>query len=821
MAIKGEVYEFVYNAGPVSCEFHADVTSRVKLLIGPMGTGKTTSASYDLIRMASQRVKAGADGIRRSRFAVIRNCYDDQTEILTRDHGWVLFRDLKEDDLVAMLDGEEVRFVRPSYYYSAPYSGEMVGFENEGLNFCVTPDHKLLVSARNAREKEWGEYRFRKAFDCFGKQNLRVSRAAGAWKGVDCCLSEEMFEWLGYWFAEGSTSSLNGRHACHVTTKNDKEYATSLFEKAGLPYSINKRSDDAVNIRLLVTHQTIDLIKKLIRCGKSTTKSIPAEWKNAPTGHLKMFIKGYLAGDGDHRSHDNTVCASTASRGLADDLQEIGLRAGYVVNINLANGIRKPTKINGVHTQQTVPTVGITFVGKSKYNPKLTASGQYPGWHKTQYDGMVYCVEVPTHVVYVRRGGRAFWCSQTYPELRDTVIRTYLDWWPPLVFGDWKMTDKQYVIRVEGCEVELLFRALDSPDDVRNLLSLELTGAHVDESREIHEDVLKGLLGRVGRFPSVRSVNGGNPFLSPPQVILTTNYPSSRHWLYRDFVSKKIEGYSIYQQKQEENKHNLAPGYYENLAKDYENRPDLLRTMVQGDWGITVRGRNVYTAEEWRRSVHVSKHSLMPTEPSLIVRGWDNTGLSPAVILTYFTASGQWLAFKEFIFQDVGIMDATEAVLQYCARELPPGCRFRDIADPAGRIRDSTKMAPADYILRRSTELGFPVRMEDGIQTFKVRREGVATRLNRMLAGEPAVLVDPACEVLIEGFDGGYCFPEIGTTGEFKSTPDKNVYSHVHDAFQYIATRVFGFEEREEDYDDRLERQRVAFSRGRSAVGGY
>lgn len=408
----------------------------------------------------------------------------------------------------------------------------------------------------------------------------------------------------------------------------------------------------------------------------------------------------------------------------------------------------------------------------------------------------------------------------TYPQLRDTVIRTYLDWWGPL--GAYRETEKTLTVRMEAREIEILFRALDSPQDVRSLLSLELTGAQIDEAREIHQDVFAGLLGRVGRYPSLKSTGGANPFTAPPQIVMTTNYPSSRHWLYRDFVSAPVEGYAIYEQDQEENRRNLRPGYYQDLERDYAHRPDLLRTMVQGEWGITIQGRSVYSAEEWRRKIHVAQHSLHPTTATQIVRGWDNTGLSPAVVLTYFTAGGQWRVFREFVFANTGIMEATEAVMQWCARELPSGCTFRDFADPAGRIRDTTKQSPADYIARRSMELGRPITLEDGIQTFKVRRESVAGRLRSLVGGEPALLVDPACEVLVEGFEGGYSYPEIGASGEFRTEPTKNLYSHCHDALAYAATRLFGYErEQEEDEEDYYARQRMSHPRGRSTVGGY
>lgn len=383
----------------------------------------------------------------------------------------------------------------------------------------------------------------------------------------------------------------------------------------------------------------------------------------------------------------------------------------------------------------------------------------------------------------------------TYPQLRDTVIKTVLDWWPPSVFGDFLITGREYRLYLSDHdggrrEVELLFRALDLERDVRNLLSLELTGAWVDEAREVRHDIIKGLLGRVGRYPSVRECEGQNPFLTPPQVLLTTNYPSREHWLYGDFVKAPIDGYTIYEQTQAENLHNLRPGYYADLEQDYAHRPDLLNTLVRGVWGVTIRGKQVYP--EWSTPFHAADQPLLPAvrrgmgANNLIIRGWDNTGLSPACIVTFLNSIGQWLVFREFCGADVGIVDFGEWVQSWCGEYLP-GAKYQDYGDPAGKTRDTLKKSPAQYLYEH-----LMIRVRDGIQTFKTRRESVAGRLTRAIQGEPAILVDPGCIRLIDGFEGGYAYREIGNTGHFSTDPDKNEYSHIHDALQYPATRLFG-----------------------------
>ena len=45
-------------------------------------------------------------------------------------------------------------------------------------------------------------------------------------------------------------------------------------------------------------------------------------------------------------------------------------------------------------------------------------------------------------------------------------------------------------------------------------------------------------------------------------------------------------------------------------------------------------------------------------------------------------------------------------------------------------------------------------------------------------------LIDPSCEQLIKGFRYGYRY-KIKRNGEMEDRPDKNAFSHVHDANQY------------------------------------
>jgi hypothetical protein len=56
-----------------------------------------------------------------------------------------------------------------------------------------------------------------------------------------------------------------------------------------------------------------------------------------------------------------------------------------------------------------------------------------------------------------------------------------------------------------------------------------------------------------------------------------------------------------------------------------------------------------------------------------------------------------------------------------------------------------------------------------------------------MIEGKAAFMIDRRCPILIKGFEGGYAYKRMEVSGErYADKPDKNMFSHVHDALQYL-----------------------------------
>jgi hypothetical protein len=370
----------------------------------------------------------------------------------------------------------------------------------------------------------------------------------------------------------------------------------------------------------------------------------------------------------------------------------------------------------------------------------------------------------------------------TYIQLRDTTIRTFMDWIPPQKFGTYKQVDHEYKITaLPNCEIEVLFRALDKPEHLGPLLSLEITGAWLNEAREIPESIMNMIQGRVGRFPSKR--DGVGPTWSG--LILDTNPPDTDSWWYRLFEEKRPENASLYKQPsglspEAENRVNLPDNYYENLAEGKDE--EFVRVYVHGEYGYVMEGKPVYP--EYEDSTHCRE--LEPVEGKAIRRGWD-FGLTPSVSFSQMNALGQWLVLDEFIGDNIAADKFSDNVLDYCVQAYP-GFMFEDYGDPAGDQRSQVDERTAFQVLRAKG-----IMIEPGDQDPGMRVECVKKALNTMIEGQPGMLIDPKAKTLRKGFRGGYKYRRIQTRNEqYSDKPEKNHYSHVHDALQYDATRLFG-----------------------------
>jgi hypothetical protein len=153
--------------------------------------------------------------------------------------------------------------------------------------------------------------------------------------------------------------------------------------------------------------------------------------------------------------------------------------------------------------------------------------------------------------------------------------------------------------------------------------------------------------------------------------------------------------------------------------------------------------------------------------------------------------NGQWRIFDEVIATRMGARAMGEEVIQHTNINYPGMKIEGDYGDPAGRTPSETDEKTCFQILRAQD-----IDIEAGEQNLERRLDAVRSRFNRMIDGEPAVLVHPRCKTVRKAFRGGYKFRRLQVSGNrFTDKPDKDSFSHPMDAVQYVATRLFTVDE--------------------------
>jgi len=353
-------------------------------------------------------------------------CYDDKTEILTKE-GWKYFKDITYDDEIATLtkDGY-LEYHKPKSIIKMKYKGKMVKVDgSRKVDLVVTPNHKMYVSIYK-RGKYWHEFDLIEAKEIINKR-VRYKRDA-KWNGCEKkyfvipsitkklnqhskfdtgCIKIPMDDWLeffGYWISEGS---FTGKYYVYISQQGNKVNVDKIKKCLDrLPFKY--RYDGS---RFVICSK--QLVSYLSQFGHAPNKYIPTEIKQLSSRQLKILLDALMLGDG-HIGKTNKMYFTTSKR-LADDIQEILLKVGMSGNIRNLKTAGRMFEIEGSSRKSNYDEIVISLTNKNQpqvgYTPKL---GRNAATHKyVDYDGMVYCVEVPNHVIYVRRNGIPVWSGNS------------------------------------------------------------------------------------------------------------------------------------------------------------------------------------------------------------------------------------------------------------------------------------------------------------------------------------------------------------------------------------------------------------------------
>jgi hypothetical protein len=382
----------------------------------------------------------------------------------------------------------------------------------------------------------------------------------------------------------------------------------------------------------------------------------------------------------------------------------------------------------------------------------------------------------------------------TSGELETTTLETWMNWFG--VLGSVNRRSKP-VLTIEHSfndgngivDIKLLFLALDNEKDLRKVRSLEVTGVYINEISETPSGILGNLQGRINRYPAKDICKYWSG------IIADANPPDTDHWLYKAFEVNRPEEYAIFSQPpglikdenekwvnnpEAENIDHVGHDYYPKLAVGQTQ--EFIKVFCLGQYGSVIHGKKVYP--EYNDDIH-SRDVVNPVEGLPLLLGFD-FGLTPACVVAQHLPSGQLRILHEFCGFDIGLREFLSSTVIPGLNEHFFGYEIEiAIPDPSGKKGVDT-----------DKETCFEILEANGFKTVEVtndlipRLESVRYFLNKMVSGEPAILVSRrGCPLLRKGWLGDYKYRRMRVLGEerYQDKPDKNSASHPQDAVQYIA----------------------------------
>lgn len=372
-----------------------------------------------------------------------------------------------------------------------------------------------------------------------------------------------------------------------------------------------------------------------------------------------------------------------------------------------------------------------------------------------------------------RRRTRWAIVRNTLQQIKTTVLKDIQEILTGIV--QFKVSESTIYVNAGEVYSEWLLIPLDTVEDQRRLLSTQLTGAYVNEWREVSPDLVSALIGRLGRYPS--KMVGGPSWHG---LIADSNPGTQDSPWYEKLELDLPDNWGFYKQPsglspEAENVENLPDGYYDNLMQGADK--DWIEGHVHGEWMPSLAGTAVFRAS-FDPEEHITNDAIRTTPGSPVCVGLD-LGRTPTAIVGQLDWKGRLVIFDELLGKDTGLE-------QFLRTELTPllmqdkyaRCPVYICFDPAGMAKSQLTEHNALDIIKRHRFVGVPAPTNDITQRLDAVRYYMLQR--------DGFLIDARCRSLIQALKFHYKFKRK-RDGDLTDVPDKNhPWSDIADALQYL-----------------------------------
>lgn len=314
-------------------------------------------------------------------FRQLAKCFHPDTQILTRERGWVCIGDVTMEDEVAAAIPDNgkvtIEWQHPTALTHRPcVEGELVHLKNEGMDLRVTADHRMLVRAKTGKHQ------------VVRPEEVNVARNwwnAGTYKGGTRVVDERLLRLAVATQADGSYSGQRIRFGFSKQRKINRLH-TLLHEgeyDKGIYTNGKNQPTTFFHLDRVLSRQIKDLLEP--------NKTLPWWWLDLTEECRQIVLDEASYWDAHQQDNWRMYQYYTTLEQNVDVLQALASITG-----RKTRSVRqKPNKVGHA------PSLRMTVRAKDR---DCTRGGNLKTT-KIPYTGDVVCLSVPASFVLVRDGG--------------------------------------------------------------------------------------------------------------------------------------------------------------------------------------------------------------------------------------------------------------------------------------------------------------------------------------------------------------------------------------------------------------------------------
>lgn len=392
----------------------------------------------------------------------------------------------------------------------------------------------------------------------------------------------------------------------------------------------------------------------------------------------------------------------------------------------------------------------------------------------------------------------------TLTQMKQTVLKDVETWLG--AFAYYKTSENVLQIRMGDVWSDWYLIPLDDPVNQQRLLSLQLTGAWINEFIEIDPELISAIAGRCGRYPS--AAQGGATWFG---IVGDSNMPNAGGQWHELLDVEVPEDWEVFFQPGglDEGAENLSyltqsalsllkpvghperleqgRQYYHRLAR--QNAGNWVKRYVHAKFGDDPEGTAVFR-ESFNRDYHVSKERLTPSVGLPLIVGQD-FGRNPCSLICQENHRGQLLVLEEIVADNIGLELHVRAALRPLLNREDDyiGKKVMVVGDPSGVSKNQISELNCFELLEQEGFNSYPAPTN----LIDPRLQAVEALFSQNIGGRPRIIIDGTrCPRLVQALHSKYLFAKR-KDGEMRSLPEKkHPWSDIADALQYVALCVDG-----------------------------